>query len=122
MPASQQVSSRKSVKMQVAATSLAELTADKEASSKKFGKAQATTDKYEQRLKQGRKWLQSLLDNEAKMEQPHGCPAASIQDWDKDDIEHTFDRISTQASPWVLALFIVTKCFGETECGPSTAW
>ncbi|KAF8578165.1 hypothetical protein K439DRAFT_1621520 [Ramaria rubella] len=122
MPASQRVSSQQSVKMRVAATSLAELTADKEASSKKFGKAQATTDKYEQCLKQGHKWLQSLLDNEAKMERSHRCPAASIQDWDKDDIEHAFDRIPTQASPWVLALFIVAKCFGETECGPSTAW
>ncbi|KAF8583867.1 hypothetical protein K439DRAFT_1347615, partial [Ramaria rubella] len=101
---------------------LAELTADKEASSKKFGKAQATTDKYEQHLKQGCKWLQSLLDNEAQMEQPRGCPAASVRDWDKTDIQRAFDKIPTRASPWVLALFIVAKCFGVTECGPSTAW
>ncbi|KAF8531386.1 hypothetical protein JB92DRAFT_3105217 [Gautieria morchelliformis] len=114
-------------KAPVAAVSLAGLAADKEASSKKFGKAPATTEKYGQRQQQGFKWLNDLMAAEARTQQPLGCPSqGSLQDastmFSLDVLAHAFDKIPTQASPWVLALFIASKCFGDNACGPATAW
>jgi len=109
-------------KTHAAASSLTELAASKEASTKKFRKAAATTDKYEQQHKQGQMWLAELMKTEDSLENPPGCPALeSCHKWNPNDLRHAFDRTPNCASPWVLALFIATKCFGE-ERGKSTAW
>jgi hypothetical protein len=118
---------RKGRKTPAPAASLAELAAGKEASSKKFGKSQATTEKYEQRRHQGYRWLKELMDAEARTEQPPGCPSqgslqSSSMQLSTEDLAHAFDKNPTQASPWVLALFIASKCFGDDPCGPATAW
>ncbi|KAF8508410.1 hypothetical protein JB92DRAFT_3120946 [Gautieria morchelliformis] len=114
-------------KVPVAAVSLAGLAADKEASSKKFGKAPATTEKYGQCQQQGFKWLNDLMAVEARTQQPLGCPSqGSLQDastmFSLEVLAHAFDKIPMQASPWVLGLFIASNCFGDNACGPATAW
>ena len=114
---------RKDPKTTVRGISLAELAAGKEASSRKFGKAIATTEKYEQRLQQGRKWLKELMEAEAESELPPGCPSqGDLHSWAAGDLRQAFDKAPTRASPWVLALFIASKCFGEDARGPATAW
>jgi len=90
---------------------------------KKFGRAAATTDKYEQQLKQGQAWLSELMDSEGRSEHPPGCPnLEELPNWSTDNLRGAFDRTLNCASPWVLALFIATKCFGEEERGKSMAW
>jgi hypothetical protein len=100
--------------------------AGKDVSSKKFGKSQATMGKYEQHWQQGYTWLKELMNAKARTEQPPGSPSqGSLQSLSvqlsMENLAHTFDKISTQASPWVLALFIASKCFSDDLCGPATA-
>ena len=57
-----------------ATLSLMELAAGKAALTKKFGRAAATTDKYEQWLKQGQVWHSKLMDSKGCSEHPLGCP------------------------------------------------
>ncbi|KAF8506392.1 hypothetical protein JB92DRAFT_3122185 [Gautieria morchelliformis] len=64
---------------------------------------------------------------EARTQQPLGCPSqGSLQDastmFSLEVLAHAFNKIPMQASPWVLALFIASKCFGDNACGPATAW
>ncbi|KAF8575388.1 hypothetical protein K439DRAFT_1623622 [Ramaria rubella] len=91
---------------------------------KKFGKASAMTEKYEQRLQQGYRWLKELLEVESRgTDLPAGCPnLPDCQQSCSEDLKHAFDKIPTSASLWVLALFISSKCFGEEGQGLSTAW
>ena len=129
MPAQPQLKKSKPrlVKMPTAAAAavatLTELAAGKEASTKKFSKATVTTEKYEQQLKQGQVWLTELMTSEDQLEHPPSCPALEVfPNWSTNDLRCTFDRTPNCASPWVLALFIATKCFGEEERGKSMAW
>lgn len=125
MPPKRTQSQRKSkLKKTTVVASLADLVAGKDASTKKFGKAPATTEKYEQRCKQGLKWLKELLKSEEGLEHPAGCPEslASTLNWEMAELKHAFDRKPTRASPWVLSLFIASKCFGDEERGVATAW
>ena len=101
--------------------SVSELAAEKEACTKKFGKAAATTERYDQRYKQGQVWLAELMDTEESIQHPPGCPDLECYQWSSNDLRGAFDWTPNHASPWVLALFIATKCFGE-ERGKSTAW
>ncbi|KAF8587223.1 hypothetical protein K439DRAFT_1614512 [Ramaria rubella] len=98
--------------------------AGKDVSMKKFSKASATTEKYEQQLQQGYWWLRELMEVESSgTELPPGYP--NLQDgqsWSCEDLKHVFDKIPTSASPWVLALFISSKCFSEEGWGLSTTW
>jgi len=54
------------------------LAAGKVALTKKFGRAAATTDKYEQQLKQGQAWLSELMDSEGRSEHPPGVQLGRV--------------------------------------------
>jgi len=82
-----------------------------------------TTNKYEQWLKQGHVCISELVDSEGHSEHPLGCHnLEELPNWSTDDLKGAFDRTPNCASPWVLALLIATKCFGEEERGKSMAW
>jgi len=66
--------------------------------------------------------LAELMDLEDSIQHPPGCPDLECHKWKDSDLRCAFDRTPNGASPWVLALFIATKCFGEKERGKSTAW
>ncbi|KAF8574220.1 hypothetical protein K439DRAFT_1624483 [Ramaria rubella] len=110
MPPKRMASSRGTkLKTPAVTASLAELVAGKDASTKKFGKASAMTEKYEQQLQQGYRWLKELLEVESRgTDLPAGCPNLldCQQSWHSEDLKHAFDKIPTSASLWVLALFI----------------
>ncbi|KIJ36529.1 hypothetical protein M422DRAFT_261089 [Sphaerobolus stellatus SS14] len=87
----------------------------------KYGKSAVTTQKYAQRISQGRKWLKQLLESEEDLEHPAGCPQlAAEKEWTDEDLEGAFGQTPTRASAYVLSLLISIKCFSE-ECGKSTA-
>ena len=79
-------------------------------------------DKYEQWLKQGQVWLGELMDSKGHSEHPLGPNLKEFPNWSTDGLRGAFDRTLNCASPWVLALFIATKCFEEEEIGKFMAW
>jgi len=100
-----------------------ELAAGKVALAKKCRRAAATTDKYEQWLKQGQVWLSNWWT--AKAIQSIHCIVPTCQSsltGYTDNLRGAFDRTPNCASPGVLALFITTNSFGEEERGKSMVW
>ncbi|KIJ40152.1 hypothetical protein M422DRAFT_256981 [Sphaerobolus stellatus SS14] len=86
-----------------------------------YSKSLVTTQKYAQRIAQGRKWLKQLVESEESLEHPPGCPNLVVEkEWTAEDLAGAFGKTPTPASAYILSLLISSKCFGE-ECGKSTA-
>ncbi|KAF8523168.1 hypothetical protein BU17DRAFT_64060 [Hysterangium stoloniferum] len=70
-------------------------------------------------------WLKELVETEQSPTIPPGanelgCHLGSF-DWMPGELEGTFNNIPTQASPWILGLFIAYKCFTQ-KTKVTTAW
>ncbi|KAF8514460.1 hypothetical protein BU17DRAFT_68392 [Hysterangium stoloniferum] len=105
--------------------SVAELKTVKDVSMKEHGFAKTTNIKYNQRLREARMWLKELVETEQSPTIPPGanelgCHLGSF-DWTPGELEGAFNNIPTQASPWILGLFIAYKCFTQ-KTKVTTAW
>ncbi|KAF8509080.1 hypothetical protein BU17DRAFT_70598 [Hysterangium stoloniferum] len=97
----------------------------KDISVKEHGFAKTTNIKYNQRVREARMWLKELVETEQSLTIPPGanelgCHLGSF-DWTPGELEGAFNNIPTQASPWILGLFIAYKCFTQ-KTKVTTAW
>ena len=102
--------------------SIAELKSIRDISTKAHGFAQNTNIKYDQWLREARKWLKELVETEKSPNIPPEVEGfGDGYNWKPGELEDAFNNIPTRASPWILGLFIAYKCF-EQKTTVATAW